>query len=133
MSETNPHRCIIEKGYWGDSVYQSGISGTSPSGWYAEKYPYLVEFDNYSLGETDTTDPNSYVWGKDEITWFIQQPQWYRREFMNYLINTINSYNENGHVSVVGYRGGGYFANDKSVLCENGVNAEEFIKELFSK
>ena len=52
---------------------------------------------------------------------------------MNYLINTINSYNENGHVSVVGYRGGGYLANDKSVLCENGVNAEEFIKELFSK
>ena len=133
VSETNPQRCIIEKGYWGDSVYQSGISGTSPSGWYAEKYPYLVEFDNYSLGETDTTDPNSYVWGKDEITWFIQQPQWYRREFMNYLINTINSYNENGHVSVVGYRGGGYFANDKSVLCENGVNAEEFIKELFLK
>ena len=96
-------------------------------------YNYIEKNHRRSCGLYWFDDPNSYVWGKDEITRFIQQPQWYRREFMNYLINTINSYNENGHVSVVGYRGGGYLANDKSVLCENGVNAEEFIKELFSK
>lgn len=132
-SETNPQRCIIEPGYWGDSVYQSGISGTSPSGWYAEKYPYLVEFDNYSLSGTDTTDPKSYVWGRDEIGWYSAQPDWYRREFMNYIINTVNGYNENGHVSVVGHRGGTYFANNKSALCPNGSNSEEFIRKLFLK
>ena len=133
VSETNPQRCIIEKGYWGDSVYQSGISGTSPSGWYAEKYPYLVEFDNYSLGETDTTDPNSYVWGKDEIGWYVVQPQWYRKEFMNYLVTTINGFNENGHISFVGHRGGEFYSNNKSALCPGGSGDEDFIKEIFSK
>lgn len=133
VSDTNPQRCIVEPGYWGDSVYNSGISGTSPSGWYAEKYPYLVEFDNYTVTGTDTTDPNSYVWGKDEIGWYTVQPQWYRKEFMQYLINTINGYGENGHISFVGHRGGEFYSNNKSELCPSGSGDEAFIKEIFSK
>lgn len=92
-----------------------------------------MEFDNYSLSGTDTTDLKSYVWGRDEIGWYSAQPDWYRREFMNYIINTVNGYNENGHVSVVGHRGGTYFANNKSALCPNGSNSEEFIRKLFLK
>ena len=133
VSETNPQRCIIEKGYWNDSIYQAGISGKSPSGWYAEKYPYLVEFDNYGLSGTDTTDPNSYVWGKDEIGWYVVQPQWYRKEFMNYLVTTINGFNENGHIAFVGHRGGEFYSNNKSALCPGGSGDENFIKEIFSK
>lgn len=135
ISETNPQRCIIDPEYWkGSSVYKSGISGTSPSGWYAEKYPYIVEIDNYSIdGEQDTTNPNAYVWGKDEITWFVLQPQWYRHEFMNYLISTINGYNENGHVALVGHRGGNYYANDRSVLCTGGAGDETVIKQILQK
>lgn len=117
------------------------ISGKSPSGWYAEKYPYLVEFDNYGGKLGDTSKKDSYVWGLDEISWYVSQPQWYRREFMKYAIERIKSYNENGHVAFVGYRGGQfnsmlgekyqYYANG-SKYHENGSNDEEFIKELFN-
>lgn len=132
-TEENPQICIIEKGYWNDSVYQSGISGTSPSGWFAEKYPYLVEFDNYGGVMTDPTDPNAYVWGKDEIAWFVAQPSWYRKEFMNYLVSTIDSFNENGHTLFVGHRGLDYYANNPSVLCSTGSGDEDFIKSFFAK
>ena len=130
-SENNPQRCDIEPGYW-DSVYQSGISGTSPSGWYTEKYPYLVEFDNYGGVLGDTSDKNSYVWGKDEITWYAAQPDWYRRYFMEYIKNKIAGYNENGHIALVGFRGGEFFANNKSSLCENGRGDENTIKTILS-
>lgn len=133
VSENNPQKCDIEPGYWEDSVYQSGISGTSPSGWYAEKYPYLVEFDNYGGVLGDTSDRTSYVWGRDEITWYVSQPDWYRREFMSFLINKINGYDENGHVALVGHRGGKFYANNKSTLCENGSGDEETIKAIFEK
>ena len=133
VSETNPQRCDIEPGYWGDSIYCSGISGTSPSGWYAEKYPYLVEFDNYGGIMGDTTDKDSYVWGRDEIAWYAAQPAWYRREFMKFLVKKIDDYNENGHVSIVGFRGGSYFANNKSAACPEGAGDEDMIKEMFAK
>lgn len=141
VSEDNPQRCDIEAGYWGDSIYQSGISGTSPSGWYAEKYPYLVEFDNYGGKMGDTTKKDSYVWGMDEISWYCSQPQWYRREFMKFITEKIHSFNENGHVALVGYRGGPYisylgksaeFFSNSSEFCENGFDDEEAIKELFA-
>lgn len=131
VSEENPQRCVLKPNYW-NSVYQSGISGTSPSGWYAESYPYLVEFDNYGGILGDTSKKDSYVWGCDEIKWYTRQPKWYRREFMDYAVNWLKSLNENGHVAFVGYRGGQYFANS-SKFCELGQDDEEFIKEFFSK
>jgi len=140
VSEENPQRCVLKANYW-KSVYQSGISGTSPSGWYAERYPYLVEFDNYGGKLGDTSKKDSYVWGLDEISWYASQPQWYRREFMQYAIDKINSFEENGHVAFVGYRGGQYnsmlgekqqyYANG-SDFCKLGQNDEEFIKAILN-
>ena len=131
VSEDNPQRCVLKPNYW-KSVYQSGISGRSPSGWYAEKYPYLVEFDNYGGTLGDTSKKDSYVWGRDEIVWYINQPSWYRQEFMNYAVDKIKSFDENGHIALVGHRGGKYFANS-SKYCENGKDDEEFIKQLLSR
>ena len=132
VSENNPQRCILEAGYWG-APYLSGISGTSPSGWYTEKYPYIVEFDNYSVGNADTSDKDSYVWGKDEINWYVAQPQWYRKEFMNYVLDKLSEFNDNGHVAFVGYRGTDFYANNKNSLCSTGVGDETWIKEIFGK
>lgn len=133
VSEAEPQRCDIEPGYWGNSIYCSGISGTSPSGWCSEKYPYLVEFDNYGGIIGDTSDKDNCVWGKDEITWYIMQPAWYRREFMNYLNNKIKGYNENGHMAFVGHRGGSFYSNNKSEQCPSGSGDEETIKKIFSE
>ena len=132
-SEDNPQRCDIEPGYWGDSIYNSNMPGISPSGWRADKYPYLVEFDNYGGILADPNDKDKFVWGKDEIIWYVTQPASYRREFMKFIVNKVHGYNENGHVALVGYRGADFFSNNRSDNCLNGSGDEETIKEIFSK
>lgn len=141
-SEENPQRCIIEKGYWGDSPYQAGYSGTTPYGEYTDKYPYMVEFDNY--GNNKPGNPGeaaSYVWGLDENSWYSNQPQWYRKEFTHYLLDTIDSFEENGHLSLLGHRGWYYdikseegilFYSNSSKFMPNGKDDEEWLKELLN-
>ena len=135
VSENNPQRCIIEPGYWGkSSIYNQKIPGTSPSGWFTENYPYLAHLDNYGDVVGDTSDKDCYVWGKDEAMWFVVQPAWYRREFMRYIKETIDGYNENGHISFLCRHGvGKYFANNKSAACPEGSGDEETIKQIFSE
>ena len=103
-TEENPQECVIVPGHK-DSVYKLGIKGTSPGGWYTNKFPYLVEIDNYGVDkEKNQNKASKDIWGYDEITWFAIQPQWYRHEFTEYLIKEIDSFGENGHMSVVGRR-----------------------------
>lgn len=124
-TEENPQKCGIFYGY-DNSPYCAGISGKSPSGWYADKYPYLVEFDNYGNGE-------GYTWNVDEISWFGKQPSWYRNYFLDYMINKIDNYFENGHVSLPAKRGGGYYAIRPSDLFPTGANDEETYKAILAK
>ncbi len=114
-SETNPQKCIIAAGHR-DSVYCRNISGVSPSGWYTNKYPYLVEIDNYGVDEARLNKATADIWGYDEITWFTVQPQWYRQEFMEYLTKKVDSYNENGHVAIPGKRWPTTFSGTKEGL-----------------
>ena len=102
-SDAAPQKCIIQPGHK-DSVYKLNISGVAPSGWYTNKYPYLVELDNYGVDVARLNKAYADIWGYDEITWFAIQPQWYRQEFMEYLTKQVDSYNENGHVAVAGKR-----------------------------
>ena len=126
----NPQRCQIDPEYWsGNVIYNHNPSGTSPSGWYAEKYPYLVQFDNYGDILGDSTDPEIYVWGKDEAAWYKEQPAWYRKEFLDYLKTTIDGYNENGHIAYFAYSK--KWGVDPEVYPDNGD--EEILKEIFSK
>lgn len=103
-SELNPQRCVITPGV-GDAVYKKNIKGTSPSGWTTDKYPYLVEVDNWGImAEKYHNKASSPYWGFDEITWFAVQPQWYRQKFIEDLTKQIDSFNENGHLSIPGKR-----------------------------
>ncbi|MBE6770258.1 MAG: hypothetical protein E7548_05840 [Ruminococcaceae bacterium] len=102
-SEGNPQECVIEKGYK-DSVYGLSRRLNSPSGWYTNKYPYLVEIDNYGVDEAKLNKASADIWGYDEITWFAIQPQSYRQKFTEYLIKEIDSFDENGHAAIVGKR-----------------------------
>lgn len=139
-SEENPQRCIIEKGYWNDSPYQAGYCGTTPCGEYTDKYPYMVEFDNYGNGKPGTPGKaDSYVWGLDENGWYCNQPQWYRKEFTAYLLSTLDSFEENGHLSLLGHRGSYYdlkaekgvsFYSNSTEFMESGRNDEAWLKEL---
>ena len=139
-TEDNPQRCIVEKGYWNDSPYQAGYSGTTPCGEYTDKYPYMVEFDNYGNGKPGEPGvADSYVWGLDENGWYSNQPQWYRKEFTHYLLDTIDSFEENGHVALLGHRGGYYsliekkgipFYANSTEFMPTGYNDEAWLKEL---
>ena len=124
-TEENPQKCGIFYGY-DNAPYCTGVSGTSPSGWYADKYPYLVEFDNYGNGE-------GYTWNVDEISWFGKQPSWYRNYFLDYMTDKIDNYFENGHVSLPAKRGGGYYAIRPSELFPTGANDEETYKAILAK
>ena len=136
ISEDNPQRCTIDLNR--DAPYKKGISGTSPSGWYAEKYAYLVEFDNY--GGKFPNGNSCAVWGYDEISWATNQPDWYRREFQTTARQLVADLNENGHVSLIGSRCAyredlgrmdWYQMNTKSDACPDGFSDEEAIIAAF--
>ena len=136
ISEDNPQRCTIDLNR--DAPYKKGISGTSPSGWYAEKYPYLVEFDNY--GGKFKNGNICAVWDYDEISWVANQPDWYRREFQTTVRQLVYDLNENGHVSLIGSRCAyredlgrmdWYQMNTKSDACPDGFSDEEAIIAAF--
>ena len=138
-SEDNPQKCAIGNHPWA-AVYKQGIGGKSPSGWYTDKYPYLVEFDNGSISE-EIFGQAIHTFGYDEISWYANQPYNYRKEFMEYLYKEIKSYKENGHIALPGSRGlaaskftvgGIYFANSKAHL-QKGWGDEGFYKELLQK
>ena len=98
-SESNPQKCQIYPGT-GDAVYQLNIVGTSTSGWYVTQYPYLVEIDNYGINKDNLNKASATIWGYDEITWYAVQPQWYRQQFVEELTKQIDSFKENGHLSL---------------------------------
>lgn len=141
-TESNPQLCVITPGV-GNAVYKKNIKGTSPSGWTTDKYPYLVEVDNWGISSQKYLDKaSSYIWGYDEITWFAMQPQWYRQKFIEDLTKQIDSFNENGHLAIPGKRwigvvpgGNGsscYFAASKTGNV-NYYGDLEFYRDLWNR
>ena len=53
-----PVKAKLEKGYL-DSVIGYTKGGETPSGWTADRIPYILEFDNFG----ESTHPGSYNWG----------------------------------------------------------------------
>ena len=148
----SPQKAILAVGY-SDALYGRSNGGIAPSGWQCEHLPYLVEFDNF--GGTRTPGQASQVrtasiftWGYDEITWFAQQHESYRNEWLRYAWNWLKEHDRNGFLEMPGGRmltngpaipgeGGGrinwYFANTKSAACPRGFTQEETIKAIWRK
>lgn len=139
-TEDNPQECDIYPSGRSDSPYLKHIKGTSPSGWTTDNYPYLVEFDNWT-----EKNPQYNVaqgrWGYDEISWFANQPQSYRHEFLMYINKKIAGYNDNGHVAMPGRRTAYilskkaqliYVMNDKKYYSD-GYGDEEAIAKVWAQ
>ncbi len=139
-SEDNPQECDIHPNTGGE-VYNKHIHGISPSGFETNDYPYLVEFDNYGVKPADFGKA-VHRWGYDEICWWGHQPQWYRQQFVEYIIKRIDSFKENGHLALPGCRwmaklpnsdkGADYYCNDPQKFAA-GWGEEAFYKELLKK
>ncbi len=137
-----PFESKLEVNYL-DGLYTKSKGCVSPSKWSCKSLPYLVEFDNYGSSKTpnvaDTT--SHFIWGWDEISWFAQQPEEYRNEWLEYAYNWIKKNDRNGHLEMPVSRmlscpnetSGSYRANIKSEACPIGYSQEETIKEIWNK
>jgi hypothetical protein len=146
----SPGKAILTAGYL-DAFYGRSNGGIAPSGWKCEHLPYLVEFDSWggsgTPGQASQANAASiFTWGYDEITWFAQQPESYRNEWLRYAWNWLKEHDRNGFLEMPGGRmltngpaipgaeGGRidwYFANTKSPACPQGFSQEETIKSIW--
>jgi hypothetical protein len=145
-----PQKAIIEVGY-SDGLYHRSKGGISPSGWKCEHLPYLVEFDNFGGTRTPGQATQSkaasiFTWGYDEITWFSQQPEPYRNEWLHYAWNWLKQNDKDGFLEMPGgrmltngpagengARTNWYFANTKSAANPRGFSQEETIKAIWAE
>jgi len=145
-----PGKAVLQVGY-SDGIYGRSHGGTAPSGWKCEHLPYLVEFDNFggtrAPGQASQVRGASiFTWGYDEITWFAQQPEAYRNEWLHYAWQWLKEHDRNGFLEMPGGRmltngpaipgdGNGrinwYFANTASPACPRGFSQEETIKAIW--
>jgi hypothetical protein len=144
-----PQKAVLAVGY-SDGIYGRSNGGIAPSGWKCEHLPYLVEFDNFGGSRTpgqasQAQGPAIFVWGYDEITWFAQQPEDYRNEWLAYAWKWLKQHDSAGHLEMPGGRmlthgpaipGDGaanwYFANTRSPACPRGFSQEEAIKAIWA-
>jgi hypothetical protein len=145
----SPQRAVLAIGY-SDGIYGRSKGGNAPSGWSCDHLPFLVEFDNFGGTRTpgqasQITSASIFTWGYDEITWFAQQPEDYRNEWLRYAWTWLKEHDRDGFLEMPGGRmltngpaspaaeGGKlrwYFANTKSAAVPTGFSQEETIKAI---
>lgn len=147
----SPHKAILEKGYI-DSIYGKSKGGITPSGWKCDSLPYIVEVDNWGASKTpgqpsQAQKPSHWVWGYDEMSWFANQTEEYRNQWLRYAWDWIRKTDPNGYLQMPGSRvihagapspdGNGktwwYFCNTRSPACPRGFNQEETIKAIWAE
>lgn len=124
-----------------DALYRRSKGGMTPNGWRCDHLPYLVEFDNYGRStETGKAGMGRFwVWGWDEITWFSQQPETYRNQWLKYAWTWVRENDPAGYVQMPGIRclsgaAGGkrfYYVNRSSPAVPDGFGQEETIREIW--
>jgi len=126
-----PHKAILEKGF-SDSIYGRSAGGLTPSGWSCESLPYIVEIDNFGnsdhAGQYRESD-KIHVWGWDEINWFINQPESYRNEWLEYAYSWVRENDPNGYFQLPLRRFEHYSA---SMSSPKGKKQEEVIKKIWA-
>lgn len=102
----------------GQTLYTSPVSGNHPKGWWTNNCPYMVQMDiagGYEnwLCNGGTTQPchdNTFSvchfpWGWDEFTWYSQQSELYRNQFLIYAWHKVRCLdNAAGYFQISGNR-----------------------------
>ena len=136
-----PQQAILEVGYL-DALYGRSKGCVTPSGWSCASLPYLVEFDNFNCSRTpgQSTIDSHFIWGYDEISWYYQQSEDYRNQWLHYAYNWLREHDSNGFlqmpasrvVSLCSDRGRAKFrANTRSATMPDGLNLEETIRAVW--
>lgn len=137
----SPKKARLRMGYT-DAIYGRSKGGITPSGWRCEHLPYLVEFDNYGSSRKpgEAGQGPFWVWGWDEITWFSQQPEAERNNWLRYAWSWIRTNDSAGYLEMPGARcivraADGkrwYEVNRPSVAMPNGFGQEDAIRAIWA-
>jgi hypothetical protein len=136
-----PRQAQLRIGYT-DALYGRSRGGITPSGWRCEHLPYLVEFDNYGRSRRpgEAGQGRFWVWGWDEITWFSQQPESERNEWLRYAWKWVRENDPQGYVQMPGMRiisgaAGGkrwYDVHRPGAATPNGFGQEDTIRAIWA-
>jgi len=137
-----PKEAQLRVGYT-DAIYGRSRGGLTPSGWRCEHLPYLVEFDNYGRSRRtgEAGQGRFWVWGWDEITWFSQQPENARNQWLRYAWKWVREHDSDGYVQMPGFRiiSGAtdgrrwYDVNRTSAMTPNGFGQEDTVKGIWAE
>jgi hypothetical protein len=142
-----PQEAILEVGYV-DSIYLRSKGGRTYSGWSCDHLPYLVELDNWGVSKYPGQDRQTagrqvpgafWVWGYDEISWFANQSQAYRAQWLRYAWNWVRKTDPNGYLEMPGSRTEvsplnhrrWYSANDPNPKTPDGLGDEDAIRSIW--
>lgn len=137
----------LEVGF-AESIYLHSKGGRTYSGWTCEHLPYLVELDNWGVSKNPgqprqtagrAVKGASWLWGYDEISWFANQSDAYRAQWLRYAYNWVRKTDPNGFVEMPGSRGvvlplghrTWYFANNASRAVPEGTGDENIIYSIW--
>jgi hypothetical protein len=143
---SKPQEAFLKLGF-SDGIYNRSRGGTTYSGWICKHLPYLVEFDNYGVSK-HPGQPNpetngmgfDWIWGYDEISWFANQDQAYRSNWLSYALDWIKKTDPNGFLEMPGSRTETspldhkrwYFANMQGPEVPDGSGDEETIRTIWA-
>ena len=136
-----PQEAILKVGF-SDGIYGKSKGGLTLSGWKCDHLPYLVEIDNFGSSRQPgkAGAGGIWIWGYDEITWFAQQNEEYRNQWLRYAWDWVRKTDAAGHLQMPGSRTlrspldgkRWYYANNKSAATPEGFNQEETIREIWA-
>jgi hypothetical protein len=89
----------------GGAIYGLSRGGRAPGGWLCRHLPAQAEFDNGPTGEIDKPGQWPTIWGRDEITWFGNQPSHYRNRWLIYAQARVKQLDPDVYFQPAGARG----------------------------
>jgi hypothetical protein len=138
----HPQEAVLQVGYL-DSIFLRSKGGRTYSGWECEHLPYLVELDNWGASRHpgEAGQGGDWVWGYDEISWFANQSQQYRSQWLRYAWDWVRKTDPDGYLEMPGSRTETsplnhhrwYYANAPSAAVPDGLDDEEAIRDIWKR
>jgi uncharacterized protein (TIGR03437 family) len=139
----SPQDCVLRQ--YGDTIFGRSLGGIAPSGWSCDQLPYTVELDPGPNPNPGVPIGYPWQWGYCEPTWFMNQPDAYRADWLHYAFNWVKAIDPNGHYRPIGRCGSNapqnfwynadipwYLGSPSNLIYFRGFNDEPVIKEIWS-
>jgi hypothetical protein len=102
------HSAHLDLDSWGNpagAIFRLSKGGRAPGGWLCRHLPAQAEFDNGPTGTIDKPGQWPLVWGRDEISWFANQPTTYRSKWLIYAQGRVRQLDPDAYLQMPGVRG----------------------------